>query len=694
ADAPLVAPIKASSGTGRASAPRRLTLLEQAFVCSACSSRSSRRQLVSTPTPRSGSRRSSSAGGANECVDGIISPAVEPSLLEDKASQEDALSSALAKLLGPIDGSPDNSFVGVAVGRALEINPDVLCPTHTGQLQVFDDYEFLAAIGSGAFGRVLRARHRAGGQLRACKALTTSGPLESELVATEIAVLKALNHPHILRLHEVYFEPSNSDRRRKVYLITDLCTGGDLLFRIAYHYQTLRAPMTEGHVGFMLRQLLSAAMYCHHRGIVHRDIKPDNVLFVDATASSPLKLIDFGLAGFAEQLREAAVEVSVPRSGSLGRLAKILPRAGARWCTVRKQMMQRAGTAYYMAPEMIQASVYDQKADMFSIGTILCEMLTGWHPFYTPQVDDAQSVQAKITSAKPVRLPDEQFGSLSAEARDLCQRLLEKDPKRRLSSGQALAHPWFRNPAMPSPYGNTNTGVLNAWVFEGLRQYQAHNKLRRAALQLLALSELAEEQVQEFRDAFMALDAQGDGLLSPEELAEGAHRAEVPLCNGEAALLIATLGGASGQRAGYKEFIAALAGRQVEYSSAQFRSCFKKLGGDSRGRLGLRQVLPVLCSSRSSSERPAITDQEWEEIVNSWSPESTDERSSEPTLGFEEFVVMMQAPVGPATQKVADAPLPVVPALFVRGAEAVATSGGDELSTGRLWGRCAEPLCC
>ncbi|CAE8627767.1 unnamed protein product [Polarella glacialis] len=131
----------------------------------------------------------------------------------------------------------DNSFVGVAIGRALEINPDSsshtpflrLCPTHTGQLQVFDDYEFLAAIGSGAFGRVPPAP---------------------------------------------------------------------------------RAwPVKSGGL---------------------RDIKPDNVLFVDATASSPLKLIDFGLAGFAEQLREAAVEVSVPRSGSLGRLAKILPRAGAR----------------------------------------------------------------------------------------------------------------------------------------------------------------------------------------------------------------------------------------------------------------------------------------------------------------------------------------------------------------------------
>eukprot|EP00913_Durusdinium_trenchii_P026423 g24791.t1 len=94
-----------------------------------------------------------------------------------------------------------------------------------------------------------------------------------------------------------------------------------------------------------------------------QDVKPDNVLFVDATASSPLKLIDFGLAGFAQQLRENAIEVSMPRSKSLGRLAKILPRVGARWFHVRKQMMQRAGTAFYMAPEMINAGVYDQKVD-------------------------------------------------------------------------------------------------------------------------------------------------------------------------------------------------------------------------------------------------------------------------------------------------------------------------------------------
>ncbi|CAJ1378536.1 unnamed protein product [Effrenium voratum] len=661
-----VSPVSKASQSSLDS-PKRWRFLEQALIC-ACATRSGQ-QMPSTPrtSDKSDMCEMQRAAWRSKSV-----PQIEEVNDEPKLRRKATVSS----LLGQDEHSPRLSLVsgpGVDVCMSprallrpilgtslLEVSSDLLCPKHEGQLEVFEHYEFISAVGSGAFGRVLRAKHRQGGQMRACKALTASTPLERKLVETEIAILKALNHPHVLQLHEVYFEPSTTERQRKVYLLTELCTGGDLLFRIAYHYQTLKCPMTEGHVAYQLRQLLSAAMYCHQRGIVHRDVKPDNVLFVDATASSPLKLIDLGLAGFAQQLRENAVEVSIPRSKSLGRLAKVLPRIGARWFHVRKQMMQRAGTAFYMAPEMINAGVYDQKADLFSIGAIMCEMLTGWHPFYTPNVDDAQSVQAKIIAPKPVSLPDELFGNISEGACDVCLRLLEKDPARRLSAAQALQHPWFLNPDMPTPYGSSD-GV-GAWIFEGLKQYASSNKLHQASLQLLA-QELDEESVQELRETFLALDASGDGCLDADELMRAASAVDYALEPEEASRLVRQL------RGGYREFTAALAGCKVRYTSEQLKRCFQKLSVCGLIRFQDMQVL--LCNSISESE--------WEDIVRSCTAHE-EAPTIKSTISLDSFLFMMQAE---------EASLPTSSSpVHVYGEEPA-----KEASPMEFWQRCTEPLC-
>merc|ERR1712190_191701 len=116
---------------------------------------------------------------------------------------------------------------------------------------------------------------------------------------------------------------------------------------------------------------------------------------------------------------------------------------------------------------------------------------------------------------EPVVFPREIWDPVSREGLDLCRKLLDKDPQRRLTAAQALAHPWFQDPTKPSPFGNVSG--LSVSLFEGLMQYQAYNKLKRAVLQL-PTRELSEFQIQELRKKFMALDTTGDGLLSPEEL--------------------------------------------------------------------------------------------------------------------------------------------------------------------------------
>merc|ERR1719160_1742040 len=108
-----------------------------------------------------------------------------------------------------------------------------------------------------------------------------------KLARTEVELLQSLDHPNILKLHEAYFDKSNCHVGTKIYMVTELCEGGDLKARISYHYEELKQPMSESHAAFMMQQIISALHYCHARGIVHRDIKPENILFVDRSPKSP-----------------------------------------------------------------------------------------------------------------------------------------------------------------------------------------------------------------------------------------------------------------------------------------------------------------------------------------------------------------------------------------------------------------------
>jgi len=526
------------------------------------------------------------------------------------------------------------TVTGLSRATAANIASEVMFPTYVGRLAIFDDYEFFGDVGSGTFGKVMVVRHRNTKQLRACKVVAVQTALQRELIDTEIKLLKSLNHPNIMKMHEVYFEQAKENGQitnGNIYLVTELCEGGDLFSRILHHYERLKQPMTESHVAYMMTQILSATKYCHDKGIIHRDIKPENILFVDRSSSSALKIIDFGLANFHEKIREQAKEVKVAKGGISGRLARMLPSVNGRhlipWHE-RKRVMQKAGTPHYMAPEMIEGS-YDHKADLFSIGVILCQLFTGWHPFYVPG-DDEAAVRSKISQPEPVQFPTEVWDAVSEDARDLCKKLLEKSPKSRLSAAQSLSHPWFRDPTKPSPFGNVEG--LSVSIFDGLMKYQAYNKLKRAVLQLLT-RELSEFQIQELRGKFMALDTQGDGLLSPEELIEGMRHVGYDMTKVELSQVMAALDGSGNERIGYKEFISALIERRVKFDRQQLFECFKKFDKQGIGRITYQDVKSVMCN--------AITESEWQEIAVS---SSNQDPSSMPELTFNEFVALMEQP--------------------------------------------------
>ena len=150
-----------------------------------------------------------------------------------------------------------------------------------------------------------------------------------------------------------------------------------------------------------MEKLFKAINHCHAQNVIHRDIKPENIMITD---QGSVRLIDFGLSKASRT----------------------------------QKLTEMAGTPYYMAPEVLKGS-YMAEADIWSLGVLLYCLVSGYLPF---QGGSAKEVFSKIKAAD-FHFDHQEFETISKECKDLITKLLEKDPKKRLTGINALAHPWF-----------------------------------------------------------------------------------------------------------------------------------------------------------------------------------------------------------------------------------------------------------
>lgn len=463
-------------------------------------------------------------------------------------------------------------------------------PEISGRRLISDDYDFFDKAGQGSFGKVMVVRHKISKHVRACKSITLRGcQAQADFIRVETQMLRSLDHPNIIKLFETYNDGTN------VYMISELCEGGSLLDRLSMHYppgNQRNGPyrlMSEGLVALISQQLLAAVACCHAHHIIHRDIKPDNVLFVNRSRESPLKLIDFGLATTVENAKKSLREIKIKRKGLAGLIGKSVPSclggcgAQYKW----RRVMTRAGTLHYFSPEMIRGE-YTEQTDVFAVGIIMYQLLTGIHPFYTPGLDDEKSVRYKI-SRRNVEFPSQYWSLISTDAKDLTRRLLLRDPRERLTASAALKHRWFQDPLKPTLHGN-NSGSVTHSIFEGLKEYKKLTTLKQALLRVLA-RELTEIQTSDLRRKFLTLDQSGDGRLSREEIASGLKN--IGISPTEMDMLFPA---ASHDSITYSQFLAALSERKVKFSRNQLKEAFKKLDPGNTGFIQPETLSEIIMS--------------------------------------------------------------------------------------------------
>ncbi|MCD9640418.1 Calcium-dependent protein kinase 28 [Datura stramonium] len=323
-------------------------------------------------------------------------------------------------------------------------------------------------LGHGQFGYTYVAIDKSNGNRVAVKRIEKKKmvlPIAVEDVKREVKILKALaGHENVVEFYNA-FEDDNY-----VYIVMELCEGGELLDRILAKKES---RYTEKDAAIVVRQMLKVAAQCHLHGLVHRDMKPENFLFKSPKEDSPLKATDFGLSDFI--------------------------RPG-------KKFQDIVGSAYYVAPEVLKRKS-GPESDVWSIGVITFILLCGRRPFWDKTED---GIFKEVLRNKPDfhRKP---WPTISNSAKDFVKKLLVKDPRARLTAAQALSHPWVHEG------GDASEIPLDISVLSNMRQFVKYSRLKQFALRALA-STLDEEELSDVRDQFSAIDVDKNGVISLEEM--------------------------------------------------------------------------------------------------------------------------------------------------------------------------------
>lgn len=261
------------------------------------------------------------------------------------------------------------------------------------------DFESLTkkAIGEGAFGEVYKVRHKVSRELYAIKVVNKKKITDANLLPQlrrEIRIMYSLNHPHIIKLHN-HFEDDNN-----FYLVLELAEGGTL-----FHKLSKFKNFDEATAAQYMREVILAVEYLHSRDppIIHRDIKPENLLLDKDGRDGRVKLADFGWSNFFNTDRTR---------------------------------MTYCGTLDYLAPEMINKQGHSTNLDLWNLGVLLFELLTGTAPF---QATNQEAMFQKILKVR-INFP-KNFPPL---AKDLISKMLKSNPEERIPIPEILSHPWMQ----------------------------------------------------------------------------------------------------------------------------------------------------------------------------------------------------------------------------------------------------------
>ncbi|OIV89812.1 hypothetical protein TanjilG_29904 [Lupinus angustifolius] len=420
--------------------------------------------------------------------------------------------------------------------NTIPTKPTWVLPYRTPNLK--DEYTLGRKLGQGQFGTTFLCTHVSTGRTYACKSIPKRKLFckeDYDDVWREIQIMHHLSeNPNVVRIHGTY------EDSMAVHLLMEICEGGELFDRIVQkgHY-------SEREAAKLIKTIVEVVEACHSLGVMHRDLKPENFLFDSVQEDAKLKAIDFGLSVFY--------------------------KPGESFCDV-------VGSPYYVAPEVL-CKLYGPESDVWSAGVILYILLSGVPPFWA---ETEAGIFRQILMGK-LDFQSQPWPSISDSAKDLIRKMLDQNPRTRLTAHEVLSHPWIvdDNIAPDKP--------LDSAVLSRLKQFSAMNKLKKMALRVIA-ERLSEEEIGGLKELFRMIDTDNSGTITFDELKDGLKRVGSELMESEIKDLMNAADIDNSGTIDYGEFIAATVHLNKLEREENLLSAFSYFDKDGSGYITLDEI--------------------------------------------------------------------------------------------------------
>ena len=382
--------------------------------------------------------------------------------------------------------------------------------------------------------------------------------IDDMAIKNEIDILKKLDHPNIVKIIEFYSTP------KAYYIITDFCSCGELYNQIKHQY-------TENQLAVLFYQVFSGLYYLHSKNIVHRDLKLENILISEIEKNKNtnekyfwVKIIDFGTAKIFEK---------------------------------NKNEKALVGSSYYIAPEVLHKN-YNEKCDTWSIGVILYMLIVGRAPFDGQNDEEIlENIEKGEFNSRHKKLINS-----SIEVQDLVKKLLEVKVSKRLSSAEALKHPWFKKFNGKSLYSNIEKDKIIIYL-NRLREFKINSKFQQMVLAFIVHNIPNNEESKDILKIFRMFNMNDDGKLSKKELFNGLIKYfDEKNIKKEIDDIFLLLDGANRGFIEYEEFLRATLDQKILLSDENLVYAFNFFDKENTGKISVEKIKKIFVDDKVSED--------------------------------------------------------------------------------------------
>ena len=441
---------------------------------------------------------------------------------------------------------------------------------------VFEHYEKISELGSGAYGIVYKVKNKVSDNLRAMKVISKEliqSGVDSTEISNEIKILSRLDHPNIMKIYE-FFEDKNN-----FYIITEYCDEGDLASKM-----DKEGKFSELVVKYFMNQVFIAISYLHSQKVFHGDLKRENILLESLDDSKNVETIISSLD--KENLN---LEDKLNLLKDLSKFeVKLVDFGAAKMFSAHKRMSGIIGTTYYCSPEVID-NLYREECDEWACGILMYILLTGYPPF---DGDFEEEIFDKIKNKK-VNLKCDELKKVSINCKNLINLLLQKDPEQRIKAKNALKHPFFtENENMD----DLLTENIDMKLLKSLKNNVSKSKFQDAVIAYIALNFSNKEEEKKIKEIFRKMSSNSE--INVNIFVKTLQENDIGIDEEQAKDIFQTIDNDKNGSIEYQELVRALSDKEKLLSDKNLKEAFDFFDVDKSQTITWDEIARVVFQGR------------------------------------------------------------------------------------------------